>query len=79
MYIDKADASSPIMATESMFTTGIIHAAERRCVGVVDVPGAFIQADDNDGTIMRIDGRMAEMLTEISEIVYLPYISHESG
>ena len=77
-YIDRADASSPTVATESVFITAMIDAAEHRCVGIVDVPGAFMQAEDNDGTIMRIDGRMAEMLMEIDHEAYAPYITSES-
>ena len=78
-YIDKIAASSPTVATESVFITGIMDAAEHRCVGVVDVPGAFMQAIDTDGTMMRIDGRMAELLVEIDGDTYGPCVTHERG
>ena len=73
------DASSPTVTTESIFITGIIDTTEHRCVGIVDIPWAFIQADDNDGIIMKIDGRMAEMLMEIDKGVYGSYLCQESG
>ena len=46
----------------------LIDTEEHRCVGVVDMPGAFMQADDNNGMIMCIEGKMAEWLTEIKDI-----------
>lgn len=72
MYIDKVDATSPTVATESVFITSTLDATEHRYVGIVDVPGAFMQADDDDGTIMRVEGRMAEMLAEIDNVSYMP-------
>ena len=73
------DASSPTVATESIFITGIIDAAEHRNVGIVDIPRAFMQADDNDRTIMKIDGGMAKTLLEIYGDTYGPYLTQEYG
>ena len=42
-YIDKEDASSPTVATESVILTSIIDALEKRDVATVDIPNALIQ------------------------------------
>jgi hypothetical protein len=41
--ISKEDASSPTVATESVFLSCIIDAEEHRDVTVVDIPNAFVQ------------------------------------
>jgi hypothetical protein len=44
-YTAREDAASPTVATESVFLTAVIDALEGRDVAVIDVPGAFMQAD----------------------------------
>jgi hypothetical protein len=51
-YIAKEDASSPTVATESVFITAVIDAEEGRDVAVVDIPGAFMQANMDEETIV---------------------------
>ena len=41
-YIGKEDASSPTVATDSVFITGAIDAHEGRDVAFADLPGAFL-------------------------------------
>ena len=47
-YIDKEDASSPTIATESVILTSVVDAVEEREMAVVDVPNAFIQTQVKD-------------------------------
>jgi hypothetical protein len=42
-YISKEDASSPMVATESVLLSCIIDAEEEQGVAVVDIPNAFVQ------------------------------------
>ena len=44
-YADKSESSSPTVATESIVLTCAIHAMENRAVAVIDIPGAFMQAN----------------------------------
>ena len=43
-YIDKEDASSPTVATESVILTSIIDAVEQREMAVINIPHAFIHS-----------------------------------
>ena len=45
VYSDKDEATSPTIATEAVFLMAVIDAMEGRCVAVMDVPVAFLQAD----------------------------------
>jgi hypothetical protein len=45
LYTAKEDATSPTVATEAVFLTAVIDAREGREVALLDVPGAFMQAD----------------------------------
>jgi Reverse transcriptase (RNA-dependent DNA polymerase) len=78
-YIAKADAASPTVATESVFLTAVVDAMEGREVAVVDVPGAFMQADMDELVHVRFTGKMVELLLEIDQEMYLPYITFERG
>jgi hypothetical protein len=79
-HIDRADAASPTVATESVFLTAVIDALENRDMAIVDIPGAFMQVDLDDETIhVRLTGKMVELLLEIDREMYEPYLVHEKG
>ena len=59
--------------------TAVIDAMENRTVSVVDIPGAFMQADMDQGVYMRIEGAMAELLMEIDYDMYHPHMVMEKG
>lgn len=54
------EASSPTVAIESVMLSCIINAKEERDVGIVDLPGAFMQADMEDTIHMKLEGKMAK-------------------
>jgi hypothetical protein len=79
-YTDRADAASPIVATEAVFLMAFIDAIENRDVAVVDIPGAFMQVDLDDETIhVRLTGKMVELLLEIDHELYESYLVCERG
>ena len=78
-YIPQEDARAPTISTEAVFMTAVIDAMENRTVAVVDIPGAFMQADMDPGVYMRIDGAMAELLMEIDYDMYQPHVVKEKG
>ena len=78
-YIPQEDARAPTVSTEAVFMTAVIDAIENRTVAVVDIPGAFMQADMDPGVYMRIDGAMAELLMEIDHDMYQPHLVMEKG
>ena len=59
--------------------TAVMDAIENRTVAVVDIPGAFMQADMDPGVYMRIDGPMADLLMEIDYSMYHPHMVKEKG
>jgi len=76
-YIQKEDASSPTVATESVILTSIIDAIEERHCAVIDIPNAFIQTvvkDKKRRVIIRIRGMLVDMLVKIAPEVYKTYV-----
>ena len=78
-YIPQEDARAPTVSMEAVFMTAVIDAMENRTVAVVDIPGAFMQADMDPGVYMHIDGAMAELLMEIDYDIYHPHMVMEKG
>jgi hypothetical protein len=77
-FIDKEDASSPTVATESVVLTSVIDAKEDRESAVVNVPNAFIQTvveDKSKRVIVRIRGMLVDILVKIAPEVYKDYIT----
>ena len=78
-YIPQEDARAPTISTEAVLMTAVIDAMENRMVAVVDIPGAFMQADMDPGVYMRIDGAMADLLMEIDYDMYHSHMVKEKG
>eukprot|EP00934_Nitzschia_sp_Nitz4_P002612 Nitzschia sp. Nitz4//scaffold489_size5144//31//2646//NITZ4_009230-RA/size5144-processed-gene-0.1-mRNA-1//1//CDS//3329552897//2602//frame0 len=76
-YTRKEDASSPTVANESVFITAVIDGAEDREVAVVDVPGAFMQAEMDEIVHLRLTGVMVDMLLETDSQMYEPFVCYE--
>jgi len=77
-YIEKEDASSPTVATESVILTSVIDAVEERETAVIDIPNAFIQTvvtDKEKRVIIRLRGMLVDMLVKIAPAVYKDYVS----
>ena len=77
--IPHEDTTSPTMSTEAVFLTAMIDALEDRDIAVIDIPGAFMQADMDDEVIIRFKGKMTELLIEVDEALYRPYAVMERG
>eukprot|EP00934_Nitzschia_sp_Nitz4_P008823 Nitzschia sp. Nitz4//scaffold544_size3429//46//666//NITZ4_009268-RA/size3429-processed-gene-0.4-mRNA-1//-1//CDS//3329554276//8813//frame0 len=77
-YIQKEDAASPTVSNEAVFITAVIDGAEGRHVAVVDVPGAFMQADMDELVLMRITGAAVDILIDIDQS-YRQFIGYERG
>jgi hypothetical protein len=76
-YTAREDAASPTVATESIFLTAVIDALEGRDVAVIDVPGAFMQADMDELVHIRFTGKMVDLLLEIDPDMYGPCVVRE--
>lgn len=65
------------MAIKSVLISCTIDAKERRDVGCVDVPGAFMHTDMDDLVHMRLEGTMAELVVTLDPALYRKYIINE--
>ena len=79
LHTPKDDASSPTVATESVLLSCVIHAKERRDVATVDIPGAFMQGDQDETVHMRLEGTLAELLTKCDPKLYRQYVVTENN
>ena len=78
-YIAKEDSTAPTVSTEAVFLTAVIDALENRDVAVLDVPGAFMQADIDELVHVRFTGEMVKMLLQIDKQMYSEYVMIEKG
>lgn len=62
------DLSAPTVGTSSVFTLLSIAAHERRCITVVDISGAFLNADTTTGLTvhMRLDRNMTDIMIKLA-------------
>ena len=79
LYMQKEDTSSPTVAIESLFISTTLDALERRDVATVDIPGAFMQADMVGDVYMKLEGKIAELLTELEPDQYNKYLQKVKG
>jgi hypothetical protein len=77
-FISKENASTPIVATESVLLTSLVDAQENRVIAIVDILNAFIQTiveNIEDKVVMRIRGHMVDVFVKVAPRVYGPYVS----
>ena len=79
LHTPKDDASSPTMATESVLLSCVIDAKERRDVATVDIPGVFMQGDQDETVYMRLEGTLAELLIKCDPKLYRKYVVTENN
>ena len=75
----KEDAAAPTVALESVFVTATIDAKEKREVVTIDIPGAFLHADNDDYVIMKMNGSLAELMDKTDPKIYHKYVTIEKG
>jgi hypothetical protein len=74
-YIPKEEAASPTVLTESTFITVAIAANEHRVVRCYDIPSAFVNTDMDEGVLMVLKGKLAEMMVQIAPQVNRKYVT----
>ena len=73
-YICKEDASSPTVATESVFITSAIDAHEGRNVAFANLPGAFLHTAMDDKVIVLLSGELCEPMVKVDPTLYQKYV-----
>ena len=77
--IMKEDSTAPMVGMEAIFLTTVIDTMEWRNVVVLDVPGAFMQAEIDELVHMRFTEAMVTLLSEIDYEMYKNYVVIEKG
>jgi hypothetical protein len=78
-HIAKEEAAAPTIALQSVFITSTIDAKKSRKVVMVDIPGAFLHADNKDNVIMKLVGTLAELMVKTNPKLYQQYVILEKG
>ena len=79
VWTNKEDATSPTVSTEAVLLMSVIDAKERREVITVDIPGAFMQGEQDETIHMKLEGTLAELLAKCDPTKYQPYLVIERG
>ena len=73
----KEDGASPTVSTDGVVLTAMIEAWERRARAIMDIPGAFLHANCEDGdTYMLLRGRLAELMVLVDPKLYSEHVRH---
>lgn len=77
-HIAKEETASPTVTTEANFALAAIAVHERRFVGTMDLPGAFLHADNDSFVIMKLTGNLAELMVKTAPNIYRKYVIKDS-
>ena len=77
-YIKTEGATSPTCATESVFITSVVNAQKRHHVASFDVPTSFLYAFTDKDVVMRLEGRLAQLMVKLDPSMYRKYITTTS-
>ena len=79
LYTGKAESASNTILTESVLLTAMIEAQEHQAVYITNIPGAFMQGDQDEVIHMVLCGALVTMLVECDPELYAPYCNQEKG
>ena len=74
-HIAKDEATAPTVSPDAIFVQATVYAHEHRDVATCDIPGAFLQADNPDYVLMRLDGILAELMVQVDPKLYRKYVT----
>ncbi len=69
-HVAKEEAAAPTVALEPVFVTATIDAKEKRKVVTIDIPGAFLHANNKDYVVMKMNGLLAELMVKTDPNIY---------
>ena len=72
---NKADGSSLTISTDGLLISAAIDGHENRSVLCLDIPGAFLNADNDEFVLMCLRGEMAEMMVKVDPTIYRKYVT----
>jgi hypothetical protein len=78
-HIAKEEAAAPTVGLDSVFITSTIDAKESRKAVTIDIPGAFLHADNEDYVIIKMVGTLAKLMVKTNPKMYRQYVILEKG
>ncbi len=69
-HVGKEEAAAPTVTSDAIFIQSTIFAHENRDVATCNIPGAFLQADNPDWVLMRLNGILAELMVKVAPKIY---------
>ena len=78
VYKTKEETYAPTVSSEAMFITAIFDALEGRDVAIVDIPGAFMQADIDELIHVKLEGELVDLIIKLDPS-YAEYITYEKN
>jgi hypothetical protein len=75
---EKSETTSPTVANDALMLSILIDAKERRDVATADVVGAYLNADMDQFTLMKLTGEAVDIMVRVDK-TYAAYVSQEKG
>ena len=70
----KSEWASPTVSTDGIIITSTIEAHQGHDIAIADLPNAFLNAFNNEQTLMLLKGKLAELMVQIDPKLYRKYI-----
>ena len=67
------------MAIQSLLVTCIVDHIENWDVAIVNIPGAFLQAEMDEWVHMKFEEKWAELIVILDPKMYWKFVQHEGG
>jgi hypothetical protein len=74
----KEQTASPTVSTDALMLSLMIDALEHRDVATADVVGAYLLADMDDFTLMKLTGETVDIMTKVNK-EYSAFVTVENG
>ena len=78
-HMAKEEVTSPTVSTDATFVLAAIAAHEKRVTATLDLPGAFLHANNDSFVIMKMMGRLAELMVNTAPAMYRKYVIDDSS
>ncbi len=78
-HVAKEEAGVPTVALNSVFVTATVDAKDKQKVVTIDIPGAFLHANNEDYVIMKMNGLLAELMVKTDPKIHQKYLTIEKG
>jgi hypothetical protein len=74
----KEETTSPTVSTDALMLSIMIDAYEMRDVATADVTGAYLHADQDDFTLLKLEGVSVDIMCDVCE-KYKEFVTYENG